>query len=155
MERRTILGAVGVGLASLAGCTAGREHPGAESPKGTGEPPGNASSLVDWERSTDCEGEYDGMHDSVIAVTRVATTLEEGYAPIRFSDLPSGERDVLRTVTEEGGYASCDPPDAFHRFVDRVVDHTERRTDSDGVYLEREGTYYGLYVEVLDQVYAH
>lgn len=126
-----------------------------ESPKKTDETTGATSSLTDWERSTDCEGEHDRMHDSVVEVERVATSVDDDYAPIAFSSCTPGERDILRTVTEDGGYGTCDPSDAFHRFVERVIDHTERQTEDRHVYLEREGTYYGLYVEVSDQVYAY
>ena len=156
MNRRTVVGAVGAAFASLAGCAAIGRQPSTASPKNTDETtPKATSSLTDWKRSTDCEGEHDSMHDSVIRVEEVATTLGDDYAPIDFSTLSSGEKPILRTVTEEGGYGTCDPADAFHRFVDRVTDHTERQREDRRVYLERGGTYYRLYVEVLDQVYAY
>lgn len=111
-------------------------------------------SLTDWERSTDCEGEEDGMHDSVVKVEGVRDSIGQEYDAIHFSDLTSGERDIVCKVTEEGGYGTCDASDAFDRFVDRVSDRRQRQ-DKDGVYLERDDTYYRLYVEKLDQVYAH
>jgi len=54
-----------------------------------------------------------------------------------------------------GGYESCgvETADAFSRFLDRVGNHTERQ-QGDGLYFERDRTYYKLYVELLDQVYA-
>lgn len=94
------------------------------------------------------------MHDSVVKVTRVTSTIDPDYIPIHFADLPSAERAILRPVTETGGYGTCDPSDAFHRFVDRVFDRTQRQPEN-SVYLERDGTFYGLYVEVSDEVYAY
>jgi hypothetical protein len=149
-----VVGAVGVGLVSLAGCTAIGGQPNTESPKNTDGTTG-PSSLTDWERSTDCDGEHDSMHDSVIRVEEVTTSLGDEYAPIRFPDLSSEEKPILRTATEAGGYGTCDPDDAFHRFVDRVGEHTERQSENMRIYLERDGTYYRLYVEVSDQVYAY
>ncbi len=112
--------------------------------------------LTNWERSTDCEGEHDGMYDSVVKVARVAEELPEIYDPIEFSKLPEAEKDILREVTSVGGYGTCNTSDAFDSFVDRVTDHREHQeSDEMHVYLERDGTYYGLYVEVLDQVYAY
>lgn len=152
--RRRWLQVIAAGAtAACAGCTGAPA--GTESDPGTGsESTDGGESLTDWERSTDCEGEHDGMHDSVIAVERVTNSLEEGYAPIHFSDLTPGEKDILRTVMEEGGYGTCDASGSFRRFIDRVVDR-RRRQERDEVYLEREATYYRLYVEKLDQVYAH
>lgn len=95
------------------------------------------------------------MYDSVIEVERVESSVGDEYVPIEFAELPSGEKEILRVVTEEGGYGTCDPSGAFRRFVDRVQDHVERQDGSMHVYLERDGTYYGLYVEVTDQVFAY
>lgn len=152
--RRRWLQVIAVGATgTCAGCTG--------APAGTESDPGTESettdddeSLTDWERSTDCEGEHDGMHDSVITVEGVRDSLDEEYAPIHFSDLTPGEKEILRTVTEEGGYGTCDASNSFTRFTDRVIDHRGRQEKED-VYLEREATYYQLYVEKLDQVYAH
>ena len=117
--------------------------------------------LTNWERSTDCvtteeRDDMDAMYDSVIKVAGVAEELPDGYAPIHFSKLPAAEKKILRAVTTEGGYGTCDPSEAFHRFVERVANRGERQdADRMHVYLERDGTYYRLYVEVTDQVFAY
>ncbi|MFB6154962.1 MAG: hypothetical protein ABEJ22_03635 [Haloferacaceae archaeon] len=159
LRRRRLLrvgGGVATGL--LAGCLSVDGQPSTGSPARTGETTGDAQttgdaeSLTDWERSTDC----DGMHDSTIRVERVRTDLGGEYAPIHFADLSPEERTILRTVTGEGGYGTCDTSEAFQQFVGRVSDHAERQeADRMRIYLERGGTYYGLYVEDLDQVYAY
>ena len=111
---------------------------------------------MDWERSTDCERDPDSTYDSVIEVQRVTSMLDDAYAPIHFSALTAGEKTVLRTVTEVGGYGACEVSDAFERFVDRVMDHWRRQDDATemAIYLERDGTYYGPYIEQSDQVIA-
>jgi hypothetical protein len=178
MKRRIVVVAVCIVLVSLAGC-AGLAESGTGTPTGTDtdaptdtdtdaptrsetpspttsdEPTDTASALTDWERATDCEGEYDGMHDSVLRVEDVTTDLDAAYAPIHFSNLTDDEQAILRPVTEEDGYGTCDASEAFDRFVDRVIDAAERQEEDDAVYLERNGTYYRLYVEVTDQVYAY
>lgn len=74
---------------------------------------------------------------------------------INFADLSEGEKEILRTVTREGGYGTCEKSEAFERFLDRVRDFQDRRnTDRYGVDFERDGVYYGLSVESLDQVYG-
>ncbi|QLG63189.1 hypothetical protein [Halorarum salinum] len=163
MKRRSIISTMGAGLVSFAGCIAGGgqsdtdppKRTDTESPESTDGPADNTTSLTDWERSTDCEGEYDGMYDSVIRVERVTTSLGDEYTPIHFTNLTSEEQTILRPVTEKGGFGTCDASDAFHRFVDRISDTSERQDGDMHVYLDREGTYYGLYVEVQDQVYAY
>jgi hypothetical protein len=122
---------------------------------GGGGGDGGGDSLSGWERSTDCEGGRDKMHDSVVRVEAVTTSLADAYAPITFSELSPRERPILRTVTEEGGYGTCDVSDAFQTFVERVSDHRHQQDGKKRVYLEREGTHYGLYVEKLDQVYSY
>lgn len=92
----------------------------------------------------------DEMYDSVIAVDRVEGSLGGGYSVVEFADLTAGEREILRTVTEEGGYATCNPSESFERFLTRVWEHKDRQ-DETMVYLRRNGTYYGLYVESTDQ----
>lgn len=161
--RRRILHASGVvATGVLTGCIGTPAESDSGPPAKTDtEPAGSPSettkdggSLTNWERSTDCEGEHDGMHDSIIKVERVTDSLGNGYAPIHFSDLSSAEQVILRTVTEEGGYGTCDTSHAFNQFVERVTDH-RRRQNKDDVYLERDGTYFKLYIEKLDQVYAY
>lgn len=155
-NRRRLL-RVGSALAvgTLAGCLGGggsaTESPSPSPPKRTADGT-ETHPLTDWERSTDC----DSMHDSVVSVKRVRESLGRDYDPIRFADLTDGEKRILRAVTTEGGYGTCEAGESFHRFVERVGDHGSRQAADDmRVYLERDGTYYGLYVENLDQVYAY
>lgn len=76
------------------------------------------------------------MHDSVISVKRVTTNLGDEYAPIQFANLSPEEQTILRTVTEDGGYVTCESSDAFQQFIGRVSDHTARQDgDSARVYL--------------------
>lgn len=153
LSRRHVLQSSGVlAVGALAGCSVITRGAGTESPDTA---PDDSSSLTEWERSTDCEQEPSQMHDSVIKVARVTSDLDSEYIPIHFANLSTEEQAILRTVTEDGGYGTCDPSDAFHRFVDRVFDRTQRQTDNSEVYLERDGTFYGLYVEVSDEVYAY
>lgn len=170
--RRRLLSAGGaVALGAVAGCLAGAdgsspgdsEDPGgpedpngSEDPKDSDDPedPGGTTdpdSLTDWERSTTC----DRMHDSVISVQEVRTTIEDRFVPIHFSELPDDEQGILGVVLEEGGYGTCDASDAFSGFVSRVSDRRRRQDGDASAYLERDGTYYGLYVEQGDQVFTY
>lgn len=158
-SRRTLLGAIGgVGLAGLAGCIS-RSLGGPTGTEAPSDSPAPGDSLTDWERDTDCDRTPTGMYDSVIRVEQVVTDLGDGYAPIRFAELPADETAILRTVTEDGGYGTCDVSDGFVRFIERVGTRRDRQRDSVAeemhVYLERDGTYYRLYVEKQDQVYAY
>lgn len=92
----------------------------------------------------------DEHYDSTIAVDHVTRSLDGAYAPIRFATLTGRERDLLDTVTTDGGYSTCDGGDAFDRFVERVHEHLQRQDDT-MAYLERDGVYYGLRVEVKDE----
>jgi len=131
----------------------------ADTPTTTSEGPADGDALTEWEKSTDCERTPAGMYDSVIKVKQVLEELGDEYAPIRFSELTPGETAILRTVTEEGGYATCDTSDGFLRFIERAGTHREEQRDNAAedmhIYLERDGTYYRLYVEKLDEVYAY
>lgn len=114
--------------------------------------PGN---LTAWDRTPDCVTveERDGMdehYDSTIAVAHTTSDVDGGYAPIRFETLSDAERELLDAVTTDGGHSTCDLSDAFERFVVRVREHLQRQEDT-MVYLERDGVYYGLRVEVTDQ----
>lgn len=152
-SRRRLLQAAGwASIGLLSGCTSLQAPSGPESPQSPTDTTGTTDSLTDWERSTDC----DSMHDSVIKVERVRTTIPDNHSPIQFVDLSAGEQSILQTVTEEGGYGTCDTADDFEHFLDRVQDHLDRQNQGDmQVYLERNGTYYQLYVEDLDRVYAY
>jgi hypothetical protein len=153
--RRRVLQASGVvALGALAGCSAMADQAATNPQEDPTETTVDGDSLTDWERSTDCEGKYDGMHDSVIKVQQVTTSLGNAYDPIHFSNLSTEEQSILRTVTEEGGYRTCDTSDAFQAFVERVSEHRQRQAETRRVYLKREEIYYGLYVEKLDQVYS-
>jgi hypothetical protein len=130
-----------------------------DTPTTTSENPADEDRLTGWERSADCERTPTGMYDSVIEVKQVVEELGDEYVPIRFSELTPEETAILRTVTEEGGYATCDTSGGFLRFIERVGTHREQQRDSAAedmhIYLERDGTYYRLYVEKLDEVYAY
>lgn len=151
-SRRNVLltGASSVGIL-LAGCADALEHSKTESPGNTDESTTEDAPLTAWERSTDCDGDPDRLHDSVISVEGVTETLDAAIDPIRFSDLSAEERTILRTVTEEGGYGTCAPSDGFTRFRERVADRVDEQDG--GIYLRRDGTYYELYVEWGDVIY--
>ncbi|WP_232703478.1 hypothetical protein [Halobacterium wangiae] len=129
MNRRSVVVALGTTVASLAGCTSSGKRQPTESRKTTGKTTTNGtdgeSSLTDWEATTDCEGEPNDMHDSVIKVARVESSIEDGHVPIHFSDLTTEEQAITRTVTETGGYGTCEVSDAFHRLVERASERTE------------------------------
>lgn len=130
-----------------------------ETPKTPSEDPPDEDDLTGWEKSTDCERTPAGMYDSVIEVEEVVDDVGDEYAPIALSELTAEETAILRSVTEDGGYATCDTSDGFLRFIQRVGIHREEQTETAAadmhIYLERDGTYYRLYVEKLDEVYAY
>lgn len=151
-RRRLLKASSGISAGVLTGCVSANGRSTTESPESPGKTTEDANSITDWKRSTNC----DSMHDSVIRVERVATSLGDEYAPIHFANLSPEEKRILRSVTEEGGYGTCDSSDAFQQFIGRVSDYRTRQDGDDmRIYLERESTYYGLYVEDLDQVYAY
>jgi len=125
----------------------------------TADDTADQDDLTEWESSTACEKTPTGMYDSVIKVRQVVADVGAEYVPIRFSELTSTEKTILRPVTEEGGYATCETSDGFLRFIERVGTHREEQSETAAedmhIYLEREGTYYRLYVEKLDEVYAY
>lgn len=102
-----------------------------------------------WTSTADCEP----MHENVIKVKWVKDDLADAYSPIHFSDLTPGEQGILRVVVEDGGFANCEVTEAFRRFVERVIEHRQEQ-DREYVWLEYQGTYYGLYVQQGDQVFA-
>lgn len=142
-RRRLLQASSSIAIGALAGCLASMDPSGTESPETSDETTRDTGSLTDWERSTNCEGDPDGMYDSVIKVKRVTSSLGDDYVPIHFSALSADEQSILRTVTEEGGYGTCDTSNAFDRFVERVYDHVKRQDGNRHVYLERKNTYYG------------
>ncbi|WP_227134122.1 hypothetical protein [Halorubellus salinus] len=153
-RRRLLQTAVGVAAATataaLGGCLSTPAGGGGTESEHTA--PGN---LTAWDHTPDCEtsAERDAMdehYDSTIAVDHTTTSLDGGYAPIRFADLRDDERDLLDAVTTDGGHSTCDPSNAFDRFVGRVREHLDRQDDT-MAYLDRGGVYYGLRVEVTDQ----
>lgn len=152
-RRRLLVASNAVMISVLAGCATTADQPDTASSTSSREQTDSNSSLTDWTSSVDCEGEPDAMHDSVIKVEEVTENLGPEYDPIQFSSLSAAEQSILKTVVEDGGYATCEPSDAFEQFVDRVQDRSHQ-SERMRVYLEREGTYYRLYVEVLDEVYA-
>ena len=155
IPRRRLLRSLAAGaLGSTAGCLSDGGSPAAGS--STDTPVG--TNLTGWERSTDCittekRDDMDEMYDSVISVEQVGRSRPARFAHVEFADLTTAERDILRTVTDDGGYATCDTSTAFGRFVNRVQKR-QQQAETTMVYLERNGTYYGLYVEVTDQVFS-
>lgn len=154
-RRRLLQAGSTIAIGTIGGCLAIMDPSNMESPETPDETTEDTASLTDWERSTNCEGDPDGMYDSVIKVKRVTSSLGDDYVPIHFSALSAEEQSILRTVTEEGGYGTCDTSNAFDRFVERVYDHVKRQDGNRHVYLERKNTYYGLYVETLDEVHSY
>ena len=154
-SRRRLLRSLAAGaLGATAGCLSDGGSPATES--STDTPVG--TNLTEWERSTDCvttakRDDMDGMYDSVISVEQVGRSRTARFAHVEFADLTAAERDIVRTVTDDGGYATCDTSTAFGRFVDRVQQR-QQQEETTMVYLERNGTYYGLYVEVTDKVFS-
>lgn len=102
-----------------------------------------------WTSTADC----DPMQENVIKAKWTKDDLADAYSPIHFSNLTPGEQEILRIVVEDGGFANCEVTDAFRRFVERVIEH-RREQDREYVWLEYRGTYYGLYVQQGDQVFA-
>lgn len=147
-RRRVLKASSALALGTFAGCLGRSDRTDTKSPECRDELPDDTDSLTDWERSTDCDDLYEGL----ITVERVTTSLGDEYAPIRFAELSSEEKEVLRAVTEDGGYATCDTSRAFDLFEDRVSEHAYNEQDPDCVYLERECIYYGLYVQKLDEM---
>ena len=157
MQRRTVLSGLGAVFLPVTGCVDDQAQSGTEtisdnqSSENRVEKTQDSPSLTDWERSTDC----DDMRDSVIQVKRIRSSLGDGYSPISYSDVSSEEKKILRKVTEEGGYGTCEPSEAFDRFVTRVSDHVDQQDGDLNVYIVYNGSYYGIYVEKLDEVYAY
>ena len=153
VSRRDILRVAGLGTASAAAASAGcLSAPGSGGTGSEHAPPGNPTA---WDETPDCvtSEERDGMdehYDSTIAVARTRSDLAAGYAPIRYALLSDPERELIDAVTTDGGHSTCDESDAFEAFVGRVRDHLQRQQDA-MAYLERDGVYYGLRVEVEDQ----
>lgn len=139
---------------ALAGCNAlAPQTRESESPSGTGDSAdtsdGGSDEQTTWTSTANC----DPMKENVIKAKWVKDDLADAYSPIHFSDLTPGEQEILRVVVEEGGFANCEVTDAFRRFVERVIEH-RREQDREYVWLEYQGTYYGLYVQQGDQVFT-
>lgn len=155
MERRQFIGSlVALTASSTAGCVssslAGRSDE-------TGTTTTRYDPPLDWTRSTDC----DGMHDNVIKVEWVRSSLGDEYSPIQFSELSDEEKELLRSVLQDGGVGTCEVTQTFRRFVERVSDHRDEQYDPGAddsslrvVHLKYGNRYYGLYVEQGDQVFS-
>jgi len=85
-------------------------------------------------------------HDSVIEVDNATAELKDECQVIHMSDLTSEEKDILTTVTEKGGYGTCDPSNAFHQFSSRV--------EKSELCLEYKGIYYNLSIRQNDVIYV-
>lgn len=155
MRRRTYLASAVAATIALAGCNAiapqlREAETSTDTPDSTDTTDDNTDDKeAPWTATTDC----DPMHQNVIKAKWVKDDLADAYSPIHFSDLTPGEQEILRVVVEDGGFANCENTDAFRRFVERVVRH-DREQDREYVYLEYQGTYYGLYVQQSDQVFT-
>lgn len=155
-SRRALLRAAAVAGCGVSGCLGSTFHADSGSPAATASStptatPAHPDALTTWERSTDC----DAMHDSAIAVNAVAADVPDGRSPVRFADLTAGERGILRAVTTEGGYATCEVSESFQRFLERVRETVEAQDGAMRVWIARGDRYYRLYVEKQDQVFAY
>jgi len=148
-RRKVLKTATTLSAVIVAGCTSSGS-PVSGSPTGTPTPHPDLNKDWNWEWSGECEQTPTGMHSSIIKVERTWSTLEQAD-PISFATLTTEEREILETVTETGGYGTCDASDAFLQFIERV--RTKTGGDPDElVFLERDGVYYQLYVVKQDQV---
>lgn len=148
--RRDVLGATSAAfLGATGGCLATLTGTGTDEPP-TDEGPTPDRSLLEWERSTDC----DAMTDSVISVQGVTSSVDPGYEPIVYADLPTAEQSIVSAVTDVGGYGTCDASAAFVDFAERARDTRTQQDTYETVYLERDGVFYALSVEHNDQVYV-
>jgi len=149
-RRRDVLGAmVAVGGSGLAGCSSSAiQNPGAEStPSATTErdatPPNRDWN---WEFTKDCSNSDDIPGTTYTIQIEYAVVEKSGTGTVvRFSELSQPEKDLLRTVIEEGGYGACDSakPDGFDQFVGRMSDCSQP-------YLKRDEIYYRLYIIAQD-----
>lgn len=121
--------------------------------------PVNAAVFDAWEPDTNCnEGEQESMYNSEISVQDVHNDLSDRYNPIAYDDLPDDEKQILATMLENGGYATCETSGAFRSFTEKAVYEyaAEQNEDDDlKVFLEYDDTYYRIYIRQQDQVYAY
>lgn len=67
---------------------------------------------------------------------------------VRYSDLPDEEREIVETAVNEGLYHACpEIPDAVHTFASRF-------SNTEEPYLSYDGTTYGLWLSVEDELFA-
>lgn len=156
MRRRAYLAsfASATAAAVLAGCNAFTpQTQETDTPAGTADSSDTSDDSGDEEPTWTATADCDPMQENVIEVKWTKDDLSDAYSPIHFSSLTPGEQEILRTVVEKGGFANCEVTDSFRRFVERVIEHG-REQDREYVYLEYQGTYYGLYVQQGDQVFT-
>ncbi len=115
------------------------------------------ANLTDWEPSMQCNGERNFSYVNYIRVEQVRASTDDNDIVVHFSDLSADEKKILRTITEAGGYETCDYSDAFTRFRERMDDHAEGldRQRDQHVYLERDGAYYLLTIDVMNQGFIY
>lgn len=99
------------------------------------------------------------MSESVVRVKRVNLSSEQAASidPIFFAELPSDEQEIVRTALQEEAYRKCptaDPyiPEALNSFAARAGEHANENLTA---YLQYEGQYYELYVQIEDQIYSN
>ncbi|MFB6235542.1 MAG: hypothetical protein ABEH81_06730 [Halopenitus sp.] len=100
--------------------------------------------------------ECDEMHEAVVKTQEVSlsSAKREEVDLIQYSDLPDGEKAIVRTAIEEKRYHKCpstDPifPDALYSFEDRVSRHTN---ENHHAYLSYSGATYAVAVRIEDEV---
>lgn len=140
------MGVVTVGLLPFSGCIVGDSEPDTGSGKRT-----DGTSQSDATQTQECSD----MHSSVLRISRTTTDPKDRYVPIEFENLTESEKDLLNTVITKSEVIMCDPPRGFYQFVDSVKEHVEKQDGKMRVYLHRNQTYYGMYVEEKDEVYSY
>ncbi len=69
-------------------------------------------------------------------------------APVQYRTLPEPQQAIARTAVEDGLYHACpDLPEAVNAFANQF-------DGVDTAYLAYQGTTYGLWIRVTDQVFA-
>jgi hypothetical protein len=152
MRRRTCLArlsAVAVGAASTAGCLGA---PSAGTTTSTPEPPA-------WlHESADCAA--DGSSHRTTFVLGSARSEPLGDATVvRYRSLSPDARRIVDFALRHGAAETCvyALPDPFRELVDAVEEATEdgRTRPSDlSLYVEAEGAYHEVGLQVADQVFA-
>lgn len=84
--------------------------------------------------------------DAVVTTVQASQANSDG--PVQYRILPGAEKAIAQTAVSEGIYHACpEIPDAIRSFASRF-------DDLNAAYLAYQGTTYGLYIRITDQVYA-